>query len=643
MARDFFARNPAPSYSAEGLAHLVQEIDALLGHLARAEPGALEACFMDSRGAGTSASKVMPPRTMDTAPETLRGFIERVAAITSAFSARAGRVGDARELMPPDDYSYLLEVRGFLARLVLPASVDTILVTQGYHDGLACLARAPGWMDRMAATAGVVLPALRRDRRGGPSLAPCLPPPAPVQTAPDKVRVHPATESGWRFAGLARRLRQAAVAMVFVTLTFALYVFSGKTLQEEAQRLQTALGGIQQQIDSDFDRNPPRAADRAPALTDRLGQLREAGFVFDPTLSYCDQPFLDDNGVIRYARPSQELNCNRLWGVNRAVNQNNRQMQAWITPAIFPPFNWLFGLFDAQEFNPSRPTVTLRTTTSAAERLQLRAANRVGLLRNFPENARPISQAEAEALALRRACETSERTKSDPQTARVAGDGQSEPARPAEMADPPPTTPPADAAPGATPLAGPLATPIQANGPSRPIACGPGIRPVMFSDIERARNELINGAVAQFVTLNLALPINSQEEQASPIRVRVVIEGLTLYVLPVAFALLGAFVSVLREIRRRADAALLTLTEQSRMLTTLVLGASFGAVVSLLAEILRSGSTVSPSSAAISLGLWPLAFLAGYAVSHVFRMLDAAVDRIFGQRLPSDRPAAREA
>jgi hypothetical protein len=140
------------------------------------------------------------------------------------------------------------------------------------------------------------------------------------------------------------------------------------------------------------------------------------------------------------------------------------------------------------------------------------------------------------------------------------------------------------------------------------------------------------------MTLRLALPINAQTEQASPIRVRVVIEGLTLYVLPVLFAVLGSFVSVLREIRRRADVALLTLTEQSRMLTTLVLGASFGAVVSLLAEILRSGSTVSPTAAAISLGLWPLAFLAGYAVSHVFRMLDAAVDRIFGQRRPG-RPS----
>ena len=107
----------------------------------------------------------------------------------------------------------------------------------------------------------------------------------------------------------------------------------------------------------------------------------------------------------------------------------------------------------------------------------------------------------------------------------------------------------------------------------------------------------------------------------------------------VLFAVLGAFVSVLREIRRRADAALLTLTEQSRMLTTLVLGASFGAVVSLMAEILRSGSTVSPTAASISLGLWPLAFLAGYPVSHVFRMLDAAVDRIFGQRHAPEREA----
>jgi hypothetical protein len=450
MAQDIVARNPAPAYSAEGLAHLAQEIDALLGHLARAEPGALEACFMDSRGVAAAPPKVPPPRAMDTAPETLRGFIERVARITSEFSGRtAGRTMSGSELMAPDDYSFLLEVRSFLAQLVLPATVDTILVTQGYHDGLACLARAPGRLSRIAAAVAEMMPQLRRDRRGGPVLSPCQPAPAVAIAALEPIHVHQATESGWRFAGLARRLRQSAVVMVFVTLTFALYVFSGKTLQEEAQRLQTALGGIQQQIDTDFDRNAPRAnavAERLAGSSDRLGQLREAGFVFDPTLSYCNQPFLDDTGIIRYARPSQELNCNRLWGVNRAVNQNNRQMQAWIKPALWWPFNWLFGLFDVP-VDLKRPALEIARVTSVAE-LQLRNTNRIGLLRVFPENARPISLNEAEALALRRACETSERTKSEVQSVRGRG---SDPVTPAEADAAQPLADPAPSAPSATP------------------------------------------------------------------------------------------------------------------------------------------------------------------------------------------------
>ena len=641
MARDIVARNPAPAYSAEGLAHLVQEIDALLHHLARAEPGVLEACFVDSRGAGVAASKVLPPRAMDAAPETLRNFIERVAAVTSAFSARAtGKPAAAAELMPASEYAYLLEVRSFLAQLVLPASVDTILVTQGYHDGLACLARLPGWFAGVGAMVARVMPPLRQDRRGGQALA--LPPltalvPAALPVPPpepETVRLHPATESGWRFARLARRLRRSAVVMVCVTLTFALYVFAGKTLQEEAQRLQSALGGIQQQIDGDFDRNAPRPNGTAERgiVNERLSQLREAGFVFDVTLSYCDQPFLDDNGVIRYARPMQELNCNRLWGVNRAVNQNNRQMQAWIAPAIMPPFRWLFGLFDVVDtgavIQPQEDGRTVRTD-------QLRMLNRVGLLRVFPENARLISPPEAEALALRRACETSDRTKAEAQMSRAGGGAMAEPVPPAEAPERP--QPDVAPAPGMTPTSGSGSQPGHQPGLARAISCGVGLQPAMFTSMVHERDRIMQNATSQFVTLRLALPINSQTEQASPIRVRVVIEGLTLYVLPVLFAVLGAYVSVLREIRRRADAALLALTEQSRMLTTLVLGASFGAVVSLLAEILRGGSTASPTTAAMTLGLWPLAFLAGYAVSHVFRMLDAAVDRIFGLRHPSDR------
>jgi hypothetical protein len=94
-------------------------------------------------------------------------------------------------------------------------------------------------------------------------------------------------------------------------------------------------------------------------------------------------------------------------------------------------------------------------------------------------------------------------------------------------------------------------------------------------------------------------------------------------------------VALNRALRIRIEGVRLGLSERARGNTSLVLGTAFGAIVSLIAEVLRSGYALpggtAPSATGVALGLWPLAFLAGYSVTHVFRMLDSAVDRVFGQ------------
>lgn len=105
-----------------------------------------------------------------------------------------------------------------------------------------------------------------------------------------------------------------------------------------------------------------------------------------------------------------------------------------------------------------------------------------------------------------------------------------------------------------------------------------------------------------------------------------VIGGVSQYVLPCLYALLGAFAAVLRSISSRADAAQLTRSERSRAMQSLLLGVLFGAVIGLFTTVL--GST---GETTVALSVNAVALLAGYSVGGVFAFFDLIVLRLFGR------------
>lgn len=105
-----------------------------------------------------------------------------------------------------------------------------------------------------------------------------------------------------------------------------------------------------------------------------------------------------------------------------------------------------------------------------------------------------------------------------------------------------------------------------------------------------------------------------------------VIGGVSQYVLPCLYALLGAFAAVLRGISTRADAAQLMRSERSRAMQSLLLGVLFGAVIGLFTTVL--GNT---DETTVALSVNAVALLAGYSVGGVFAFFDLIVLRLFGK------------
>jgi hypothetical protein len=99
------------------------------------------------------------------------------------------------------------------------------------------------------------------------------------------------------------------------------------------------------------------------------------------------------------------------------------------------------------------------------------------------------------------------------------------------------------------------------------------------------------------------------------------------YVLPVLMGLLGSMTYVLRRYLRNVGDRLLTPRDLREYIVRLVLGTVFGVAIGFFTS--GDGNTAQQVTSApvTSLGAPALAFLAGYAVEAVFRLLDSLAEQ----------------
>lgn len=567
------AMGVTPRFTPRGARELIDDIDLLLDHLGRTMPGRLEACFDDSRGttargAGVGDPPQAPPAagagTGATGRPTKAAFVGHIAEI-------AGRAAEAEAAAPAESeaagsdaawdgfaahLAFLIQARDFLGTLAQPATVDTIRLTRAYIDQT-----------------------IKRRRRGiGRRVLP-----EPPDDGSRSLRNHAVI--GAALAGRMARLRWWCVCCVWATLVVSLYAFTGKSLLDDGERTRALLGKVNEDIAAAIGAEAQAAQVSAAQAGRRPDTATPAAFA----PSYCDLPFLDDDGVVRYASARQETLCNRLWGVNAEVNRLNRHLDAWSAPIIHTPLGMLLGLFGG---------------AAPAEAGFPRDQAAGGAVRAFAENARRAGFQDALRLASDRAREA--------QAFGALGGGGG-------------------------------------NGQAVLAGADPGAEPVDSARAEAGRGDsatVFGRANQRFEELGFAgrdSLLNGVRGIASPSQVRAVIEGVGLYVMPCLYALLGAFVAVFRTIARKGDALLLDPFDHDRATQAITLGVVFGAVVGLLADMLKGGAAGPPAGGAtITLGVSALALLAGYSAGQVFGLLDDISERVFGRResAAAGRPGA---
>ncbi|WP_431285137.1 hypothetical protein ACQW02_10225 [Humitalea sp. 24SJ18S-53] len=484
---------PDPHSTTHRMLLLVDDVDLLIDHLGRHRPGRLDACFEDSRGDLPRPANVpFPPQLRPGTVPSKAEFLRRWADI----STRA----DVSKAVPPagwdgqvDDMVFLVAARDFLAALALPATVSMIRLTNAYVRRCA-----QGALSRAARKAAQAASSV--DLRSDEAL-------------------------GYRLATTATVFRWICLFTVILTLLVSLMTFGGKRLLEEQDRWLTFLGTVTSEIATEQSA-PMRATTPAPdaSTASRI-----------PELAYCDEPFLDAGGAVLYRTARQDVLCNRLWGINRTVNQLNGHLEAWGDTWIATPFMWLTGLS---------------------------SSGREGRVRVYAEAARPAS--------LRDALVTL----------------------------------------GWTP-----GTPVP----------------------EEMRAQALGLAARSQERFDLLKYLSEQHRVAggtSPTQAKAMIEALSLYVMPCFYALLGAFVAVFQGLKRRAASFTLERSERDQAMATLLYGVVFGALVGILADMLRAPPISGAAGDEVVLGVSVIALLAGYSVAHVFRFLDNFADRIFGAARP---------
>jgi hypothetical protein len=111
-----------------------------------------------------------------------------------------------------------------------------------------------------------------------------------------------------------------------------------------------------------------------------------------------------------------------------------------------------------------------------------------------------------------------------------------------------------------------------------------------------------------------------RDDRALPAR----LNALSGYGLPVLMGLLGSMTYVLRRYLRSVSARLLTPIDLREYIVRLVLGTVFGVAIGFFTSASSNASVAVPVS---SLGAPALAFLAGYGVESVFRLLDGLAEQ----------------
>jgi hypothetical protein len=582
-----------PRFTPRGARELIDDIDVLLDHLGRAVPGRLEACFEDSRGTtarGTGIAdppKVMPADGAGGAAEnrTKVAFIEHLAEIADRVAKAAVQAGGDQNVPWTgfvQDLAFLLQARDFLATLAQPATVDTIRLTRAYVDETI--------RQRKRGTG-------RRSSAGEPSGDRGFSVEADGSTSVgDGAAPRNHAEIGLALAGRMAGLRRLCSGCVVATLLISLYAFTGKVLLDEGERTQGLLGRVAEDISAAINTEAMTTRRDAPFGAPAATTARPA--------AYCDQPFLADDGAVRYASTHQEALCNRLWGVNGYANRLNGHLDAWSAPFVYSPLGWFFGVTSLRDALP--PILTQLMREPNPQRIHLG-----GTVRVFAENARLASFRDALALASERAQEV--RTRSTPSTLPAFH---------------------------YTAEGGGAATPDPRAGTSAGLLDSARAQDPLSSEAAR----IVTDARQRFVDLgyrerDYLLPAGNGI--SSPLQAKAVIAGVGLYVMPCLYALLGAFVAVFRNIARKSDAALLDRSDHDRAAQTLTLGVVFGAVIGLIADMLRGGAAGQPADGAtVMLSVSALALLAGYSVGHVFGLLDDISERVFGRRDAAGRPEA---
>jgi hypothetical protein len=123
-------------------------------------------------------------------------------------------------------------------------------------------------------------------------------------------------------------------------------------------------------------------------------------------------------------------------------------------------------------------------------------------------------------------------------------------------------------------------------------------------------------------------PWYPKDDRALPAELNVV-KG---YVLPVLMGLLGSMTYVLRRYLRSVGDRLLTPRDLREYVVRLVLGTVFGVAIGFFTSASGNASEQVIANPVSSLGAPALAFLAGYGVEAVFRLLDGLADQFSSAR-----------